>query len=85
MSYLPPNTVLGRLTMLKIMDWYDRPLEFFCKNERGQFFFANLCDESGATEKWRYVEIAHPTFFSVTQNMETGDIISIEEESCEEK
>ncbi len=38
MSFLPENTILGKLTILEVFVYYDRPVLFACRNSIGTIY-----------------------------------------------
>lgn len=58
MSYLPVGTELGDLRIIEVIEHYDRPLLFACKNNFGRLYLAVLVDDTGDTESWLYAEMS---------------------------
>ncbi len=58
MSYLPVGTELGDLRIIEVIEYYDRPLLFACKNNLGRLYLAVIVDDTGDTESWLYAEMS---------------------------
>lgn len=58
MATLPGGTPLGRLTVVKVYQYFDGPKLFSCSSATGQHYLAFwLGDETGA-DRWLYVPIS---------------------------
>jgi hypothetical protein len=58
MHPLPDNTVLGRLRLLEVYDYYDGPRLFAAHNETGSLFLGYWADETETGEVWYYVAVS---------------------------
>lgn len=56
--YLPVGTELGDPRIVEVIEYYDRPLLFVCKNNLGRLYLAVLADDTGDIESWLYVEMS---------------------------
>jgi len=67
---LPQSTILGRLKILEVYDFYDIPRLFFCQNMAGQRYLALSIDEEEFSLVWLYVAISPLRF----EALRTGQI-----------
>ncbi len=58
MSFLPESTILGKLEMIEVYDFYDKPALFACKNQSGQIFIALWVDSSDTSDIWLYAPVS---------------------------
>lgn len=65
MSLLPENTQLGKLELVEVYEYYDRPLLFVCKNELSHLFLVLYDGEQGEEEQWIYAPISQNRFESI--------------------
>ncbi|MDX2241973.1 MAG: DUF6575 domain-containing protein [Leptolyngbyaceae cyanobacterium bins.302] len=68
MSLLPQETILGKLEILEVYEFYDKPCLFSCRNVAGQIFLAIWIDETSYSDSWLYV----PTSLRRLQQIITG-------------
>jgi hypothetical protein len=59
MSFLPTNSVLGELQIIKILDWYDGPRLFIAENTSGDRYVAFWADELESGSLWLYVAVSN--------------------------
>ena len=59
---LPQSTILGRLKILEVYDFYDIPRLFFCQNMAGQRYLALSIDDEEFSLVWLYVAISSKRF-----------------------
>jgi hypothetical protein len=45
MAYLPQSTILGRLKIIEVYEFYDIPRLFCCRNAAGQHYLVLSIDE----------------------------------------
>lgn len=75
MSFLPERTMLGQLEIIKVYDFYDKPVLFSCKNKSGLIFIVLCVDSSDFAEIWLYAPISSSRFQSIVQGrVELRDI-----------
>lgn len=70
MSLLPQETILGKLEILEVYEFYDKPCLFSCRNVAGQIFLAIWIDETSYSDSWLYV----PTSLRRLQQIISGKI-----------
>lgn len=70
MSLLPQETILGKLEILEVYEFYDKPCLFSCRNVVGQIFLAVWIDETSYSDSWLYV----PTSLRRLQQVVGGGI-----------
>ncbi len=70
MSILPQLTNLGKLDIIEIYVYYDRPCLFSCRNLTGHLFLAVWIDETKIEDIWLYVPISEGRF----QSIRSGEI-----------
>ena len=58
MAYLPESTVLGRIEIVEVYEYYDIPRLFLCQNEFGHFYVALSIGEDLYSNTWLYVLIS---------------------------
>lgn len=58
MSVLPSNTLLGKLELIEVYEYYGKPLLFACRNASGTHYVAVQADEGEGIEQWLYVSIS---------------------------
>ncbi|MBW4485887.1 MAG: hypothetical protein KME14_25460 [Tildeniella torsiva UHER 1998/13D] len=54
MSFLPLNTMLGKLRIVEVLDWYDGPRLFIAENASGSRYIAFWADEQEGESLWLY-------------------------------
>lgn len=54
MSFLPLNTMLGKLRIVEVLDWYDGPRLFIAENASGSRYIAFWADEKASESLWLY-------------------------------
>jgi hypothetical protein len=54
MSFLPLNTMLGKLRLIEVLDWYDGPRLFIAENASGSRYIAFWADEQEDESYWLY-------------------------------
>jgi hypothetical protein len=62
MGYLPQSTILGRLKILEVYEFYDIPRLFCCQNAASQRYLALSIDEEEFSLVWLYVAISPQRF-----------------------
>jgi hypothetical protein len=65
MSVLPESTMLGKLEMIEVYDFYDKPALFSCKNQSGQIFIVLWVDSSEVSDIWLYASVSSDRFKSI--------------------
>lgn len=70
MAFLPQSTILGKLEMIEIYEFYDHPVLFACKNASGSIFLAAFVDENDNFDTWLYAGMSQRRFECVR----SGDI-----------
>jgi hypothetical protein len=58
MSLLPQETILGKLEIIEIYEFYDKPCLFSCGNIAGQVFLVVWVDETSYSDSWLYVPVS---------------------------
>ncbi|MBZ0304103.1 MAG: hypothetical protein K8J31_30485 [Anaerolineae bacterium] len=58
MGALPTNTLLGKLEILEIYEYFDEPLLFVCQNASAQLYLAVLEDEDDDSKTWLYAGLS---------------------------
>jgi hypothetical protein len=61
-SFLPESTMLGKLEMIEVYDFYDKPTLFSCKNQSGQIFIVLWVDSSEVSDIWLYASVSSDRF-----------------------
>jgi hypothetical protein len=59
---LPQSTILGRLKILEVYEFYDIPRLFCCQNAAGQRYLVLSIDEDEFSLVWLYVAISPQRF-----------------------
>lgn len=62
MSFLPESTMLGKLEIIEVYDFYDKPALFSCKNRSGQIFIVLWIDSSEESDVWLYAPLSLDIF-----------------------
>lgn len=62
MSFLPKNTSLGKLEIVEVYEYYDRPVLFTCQNQTGILFLAVWANEDDNGDWWFYTPISQRRF-----------------------
>lgn len=57
-SFLPLNTLLGKLRIVEILDWYDGPRLFVAENAAGNRYIAFWADEQEDVSLWLYSSVS---------------------------
>ncbi|MGK7929184.1 MAG: DUF6575 domain-containing protein [Spirulina sp.] len=65
MSFLPLNTMLGKLQIIKVLDWYDGPRLFIAENASGTRYIAFWADELENESLWLYSSVSEKRIESV--------------------
>lgn len=65
MTFLPLNTMLGKLSMIQVLDWYDGPRLFIAENASGSFYIAFWADEQDNESVWLYSLVSESRIASV--------------------
>jgi len=55
---LPNDSVLGRLHMVEVFDFYDAPRLFLCSNTAGALYLGLWYDSSAEFETWLYIPVS---------------------------
>lgn len=55
---LPENTILGRLRIIEVYEYYDRPILFACQNQLRNIFLVVWADEDDNGETWFYLPMS---------------------------
>lgn len=58
MPFLPVNSLLGKLEMVEVFEYYDRPVLFACRNAVDTLYLVVLEDEDDESETWLYVAVS---------------------------
>jgi hypothetical protein len=58
MSILPLNSILGRLEILEVYEFYDKPCLFSCRNMAEQIYLAIWVDETATSDSWIYASVS---------------------------
>jgi hypothetical protein len=53
-QHLPTNTLLGKLSAIEMIDWYDRPRLLIAENAAGHRYIAFWADETKRGNRWLY-------------------------------
>lgn len=64
-SYLPQNTILGKLEEVEVYEFYDRPCLFSCKNTIGIYYLAVLVNDNADVDVWLYSPMSRDRFNQV--------------------
>lgn len=70
MSVLAKNTYLGKLELIEVFEYYDKPILFACRNVTDQIYLVVLEDESDDYETWLYCPVSQTRF----QQIRSGGI-----------
>ena len=62
MGYLPQSTHLGKLELIEVYEFYDRPILFSCRNASDAIFIGVFADEDDNFETWLYVGVSPHRF-----------------------
>ncbi len=74
-SFLPESTMLGKLEMIEVYDFYDKPALFSCKNQSGQIFIVLWVDSSEVSDIWLYAPVSSGRFKDIRKGkIELKDI-----------
>lgn len=65
MSVLPQNTLLGKLEILEIYEYYDQPLLFTCRNLSDTIYLVVLEDEEDDFDTWLYASMSPSRYAQV--------------------
>jgi hypothetical protein len=65
MTTLPMNTLLGKLELIEVYEYYDKPLLFACKNASGTHYLVVQTDSQDDFETWFYVSLSFRRFLQV--------------------
>lgn len=55
---VPENTILGKLEIIEVYEFYDEPLLFACRNASDATFIAVLADEDDESNRWLYAAVS---------------------------
>jgi hypothetical protein len=58
MSFLPLSTMLGKLKIIEVLDWYDGPRLFIAENASSTRYIAFWADETEEEEIWIYSSVS---------------------------
>jgi hypothetical protein len=58
MSFLPIGTMLGKLKIIEVLDWYDGPRLFIAENASGIRYIAFWADETEEEDLWLYSSVS---------------------------
>lgn len=58
MKLLPEKTVLGRLDILQVFEYYDFPRIFSCKNQTGQIYISISIHDDDESCEWIYLPVS---------------------------
>lgn len=67
MSILPEDTLLGKLEIIEVYTFYDKPVLFSCRNQSGLIFIAICVNSLEFAEIWLYASVSLSRFQSVTK------------------
>tara|TARA_R110002167_G_scaffold70453_2_gene198685 strand:- start:93715 stop:94914 length:1200 start_codon:yes stop_codon:yes gene_type:complete len=62
MTLLPSNTVLGKLELLEVFEYYDFPRIFSCKNQTGQIYIVLSTHDDEDFCEWIYTPVSHERY-----------------------
>lgn len=62
MSILPVHTQLGKLEIIEVYEYFDRPVLFACRNLADHLFLVVLEDEQENADSWLYVALSSTRF-----------------------
>ena len=89
MSVLPLNTILGKLEIIEIFEYYDKPLLFVCRNASDSLYLVVLEDEELEYESWLYASMSPIRFqqirsggidlYSAFKNAENGFVFVVKQ------
>jgi len=65
MSIIPQDTFLGKLEMLKIYEYYDKPVLFACRSAAQMTYLVVLVDEVPQSSTWLYVAVSAQRFEAI--------------------
>jgi uncharacterized protein (DUF433 family) len=87
MTLLPKDTFLGKLEIIEVYDFYDKPVLFACRNAADNLFLAVLEDEDEISDRWLYVGLSSVRFhhihsgivslFSAFKDAENGVVFEV--------
>ena len=58
MAYLPESTVLGKIEIVEVYEYYDISRLFLCQNEFGHYYVALSIGEDAYSNTWLYVLVS---------------------------
>jgi hypothetical protein len=67
---LPESTILGKLNLIEVYEFYDMPILFACENKAGHTYLAVWVDEAVDKDTWLYVSLSRKRF----QRIRAGEI-----------
>lgn len=70
MTVLPTNTLLGKLELVEVYEYHDKPLLFACRNASGTHYLVVQADADDRVETWLYVSVSPMRF----QQIRSGEI-----------
>lgn len=70
MTVLPTNTLLGKLDLIEVYEYHDKPLLFACRNASGTHYVVVQIDADDEQEVWFYVSVSPMRF----QQVRSGEI-----------
>jgi hypothetical protein len=62
MNFYPQIREWGKLELIEIYEFYDKPLLVSCRNAAGKIFIALLVDEDVEAETWYFVQVSQQRF-----------------------
>ena len=83
MAWLAEATVLGKLSVSEVYEYYDIPRLFVCQNQYGQLYLVLSVEEDDFSITWLYVPISMEQFKSVRSGkVDLGDAVRDPQDGC---
>ncbi|MDX2078218.1 MAG: DUF6575 domain-containing protein [bacterium] len=70
MSVLAKNTYLGKLELVEVFEYYDKPILFACRSASGQLYLVVQENDYDEYETWLYCSLSNTRF----QQIRSGGI-----------
>lgn len=70
------------MRVVKVYDFYDKPLSFSCVDGMGKYFFALLIGETDSTEQWLYLPVSDAHRLTIATK--DGSTVECKEIPCAE-
>lgn len=65
MSTTPRDTFLGRLEIIEVYEYYDRPVLFTAKNGAHFHYLVMMLDETSSSTSWLYVAVSQERWHAI--------------------